>query len=82
MGKKDDLKKGTRGGLNGLFNPSSATTKKEEPINTPEKTKRVHCNFVMDGDIHTRMKVKATQKGITLIKALEEACTKYLDAEE
>lgn len=69
-----------RGGLDGLIRPT--TQEQDTPTGTPEKAKRVHCNFVMSGDLHKRMKANAANKGITLIEALESACTLYLEKEE
>lgn len=78
MAKKDTLKKGMRGGLDDLIRPTTNTP----ASGTPEKPKRVHCNSVMDGEIHQRMKITATRKGIRLADAIETACLMYLEKEE
>lgn len=79
MARKDTLKKGMIeiGGLDALIRPTNTPAS-----GTPEKPKRVHCNSVMDGEIHQRMKITATRKGIRLADAIEAACLMYLEKEE
>ena len=73
MGKSDLLKEGLKGGLNGLLTPTS-TAKKEE--------KAVHCNFVIDKSIHTRMKYLAIDKNMSLREIVNEAMKEYLERNE
>ena len=57
MSKSDSLKNGMRSGLDGLLSSTGKSTQKKEPA--PVKTEKepaVHCNFVIDKSIHTRMK--------------------------
>lgn len=80
MAKKEILKGGMRGGIDDLIRPTA-------PEQTPttggtEERKRVHCNSVMYEDIHQRMKITATRKGIKLAEAIEKACLMYLEKEE
>lgn len=83
MANKNDLKNKMQGGISGLFQSTIGTnTPQNNKEDAPTVTKRVHCNFVMNGDIHRRMKLTAMQKGITLISALEQACEMYLKDNE
>ena len=63
MSKSDSLKNGMRSGLDGLLSSTGKSTQKKEPA--PVKTEKepaVHCNFVIDKSIHTRMKYLAIEK--------------------
>lgn len=87
MGKSDLLKEGLKGGLNGLLSPTS-TTKKEEKKATDDaseksaKEKAVHCNFVIDKSIHTRMKYLAIGKNMSLREIVNVAMREYLERNE
>lgn len=87
MGKSDLLKEGLKGGLNGLLTPTS-TTKKEEKKATDDaseksaKEKAVHCNFVIDKSIHTRMKYLAIDKNMSLREIVNVAMREYLERNE
>jgi len=43
-----------------------------------EKEPAVHCNFVIDRSIHTRMKYLAIEKGVSLKEIVNEAMKEYL----
>lgn len=80
MGKSDLLKDSMKGGLDGLL---SLTTKSrtEKPAGAApgKKEPAVHCNFVMDKSIHTRMKYLAIEKGMSLKEIVNEAMREYLE---
>lgn len=82
MANKKDLKSsmaaGIKGGLDSLIQP---TTHIQEP-EQPKKEKVVHCNFVINQSIHTRLKTLAIRKGITLKEAIQEAALEYLGKNE
>ena len=78
MVNKKDLKSsmaaGITGGLDSLIQPTAAIQEPEQP----KKEKAVHCNFVINQSIHTRLKTLAIRKGVTL----KEAALEYLDKYE
>lgn len=56
MSKSDLLKDSMKGGLDGLLSPTKKTTGGKQPVAAPtEKETAVHCNFVINKSIHTRM---------------------------
>ena len=74
MGKSDSLKNGMRSGLDGLLSSTGKSTQKTEPA--PVKTEKepaVHCNFVINKSIHTRMKYLAIEKNMSLRDIVNEA---------
>ena len=72
MGKSDLLKDSMKGGLDGLLSPTAKRISgKKEPA--------VHCNFVIDKSIHTRMKYLAIEKGMSLKDIVNEAMREYLE---
>ena len=75
MGKSDLLKDSMKGGLDGLLSPTakSRTEKQAMPI-SGKKEPAVHCNFVIDKSIHTRMKYLMSLKDI-----VNEAMREYLE---
>lgn len=80
MGKKDSLKDSMKSGLNGLLSPSqSSPQKKPQPPAAPEKETAVHCNFVINKSIHTRMKFLAIEKNMSLKDIVNEAMKEYLE---
>lgn len=86
MSKSDQLKNSMKGGLNGLLSPTSKA-KKEETHNTSassseKKEKPVHCNFVIEKSIHTRMKYLAIEKNMSLKDIVNAAMKEYLDKYE
>lgn len=86
MGKSDLLKEGLKGGLNGLLSPTSTTKKEEKAADVaaekPTKEKAVHCNFVIDKSIHTRMKYLAIDKNMSLREIVNVAMREYLERNE
>ena len=85
MSKNNELKEGLRGGLDSLF--SSTSSAKAEPAEAPEaparsKEKAVHCNFVIDRSIHTRMKYLALDLNKSLKEAVNDALLEYLEQHE
>ena len=81
--KSDSLKNGMRSGLDGLLSSTGKSTQKKEPA--PVKTEKepaVHCNFVIDKSIHTRMKYLAIEKNMSLRNIVNEAMKEYLEKHE
>ncbi len=82
MANKKDLKSsmaaGMTGGLDSLIQPTAPVQEPEQP----KKEKAVHCNFVINQSIHTRLKTLAIRKGITLKEAIQEAALEYLNKYE
>ena len=80
MSKNDSLKDSMKGGLNGLFSstvPTNKTTAKENL--SEEKEKVVHCNFLINKSIHTRMKYLAIDKNMSLKDIVNQAMLEYLE---
>jgi predicted HicB family RNase H-like nuclease len=94
MGKANSLKDSMKGGLNGLLSSTAPSIKaeKSQPVAQETKapvaeseTKRepaVHCNFVIDKSIHTRMKYLALDKNMSLRTIVNEAMREYLERNE
>lgn len=74
------MKDGMKSGLDGLLSPTRKSPQKMEPapVNT-EKEPAVHCNFVIDKSIHTRMKFLAIEKNMSLRDIVNEAMKEYLE---
>ena len=86
MSKSDQLKNSMKGGLKGLLSPT-LTAKKEISNRTVtsmsgSKEKPVHCNFVIEKIIHTRMKYLAIEKNMSLKEIVNEAMMEYLEKYE
>jgi hypothetical protein len=88
MGKANSLKDSMKGGLNGLLTSTTAAPAKKQPakaatIEEPQAPKKrepaVHCNFVIDKSIHTRMKYLAIDKSMSLRDIVNEAMKEYLE---
>lgn len=83
MGKQDSLKDSMRSGLDGLLSPTKSTKKTSQPIQSssaaPEKEPTVHCNFIINKSIHTRMKFLAIEKNMSLKDIVNEAMKEYLE---
>lgn len=80
MGKSDLLKDSMKGGLDGLLSPTTKRrTEKPAGAAPGKKGPAVHCNFVMDKSIHTRMKYLAIEKGLSLKEIVNEAMREYLE---
>lgn len=69
MSKSDLLKDSMKGGLDGL-------------LSSTEKETAVHCNFVINKSIHTRMKFLAIKKNMSLKDIVNEAMKEYLEKNE
>lgn len=80
MGKSDSLKDGMKSGLDGLLSSTRKSPQKKEaaPVK-PGKEPAVHCNFVIDRSIHTRMRLLAIEKRMSLKDIVNEAMTEYLE---
>lgn len=80
MGKGDLLKDSMKGGLEGLLSPTAKSrTEKQTVAISGKKEPAVHCNFVIDKSIHTRMKYLAIEKGMSLKDIVNEAMREYLE---
>ena len=77
---KKDLTGDMKSGLDGLLSPTKkpAGEKRQEAPAT-KKEPAVHCNFVIDKSIHTRMKYLAIDKNMSLRDIVNEAMTEYLE---
>ena len=80
MANKKDLKSSMAAGITGGLD-SQPTAAIQEP-EQPKKEKAVHCNFVINQSIHTRLKTLAIRKGVTLKDVIQEAALEYLDKYE
>ncbi|MGM9727533.1 MAG: plasmid partition protein ParG [Prevotella sp.] len=89
MSKSSMLKEGMKGGLNGLLSSTKKPTKEQitaettpvppVSVSVSETTEvPVHCNFLINKSIHTRMKYLAIKKGMSLRDIVNEAMTEYL----
>lgn len=82
MGKSDLLKNSMKSGLDGLLSSTKQDPQKKEPVAVPVKTEKepaVHCNFVIDKSVHTRMKYLAIEKNRSLRDIVNEAMKEYLE---
>lgn len=83
MSKNDSLKDSMKGGLNGLFSstvpPKNSLSKDNS---SEEKEKVVHCNFLINKSIHTRMKYLAIDKNMSLKDIVNQAMLEYLEKNE
>jgi hypothetical protein len=87
MAKTNSLKDSMKGGLNALLSSTTATepTPKPKPrakaavTETPQKETAVHCNFVINKSIHTRMKYLALEKNMSLRDIVNQAMLEYLE---
>jgi hypothetical protein len=96
MGKANSLKDSMKGGLNGLLSSTTSVSKaaEEKPrkkateatVVAEEQPKKreaaVHCNFVIDKSIHTRMKYLAIDKNMSLRDIVNQAMSEYLERNE
>lgn len=82
MGKSDLLKNSMKSGLDGLLSSTKQNPQKKESVAVPVKTEKepaVHCNFVIDKSVHTRMKYLAIEKNRSLRDIVNEAMKEYLE---
>lgn len=83
MSKSDLLKDSMKGGLDGLLSSTKKSTGGKQPVAAPtEKETAVHCNFVINKSIHTRMKFLAIKKNMSLKDIVNEAMKEYLEKNE
>ncbi len=74
------MKDSMKSGLDGLLSSTRKSPQKKEPAPVKaEKEPAVHCNFVIDKSIHTRMKFLAIEKNMSLRDIVNEAMKEYLD---
>lgn len=79
MGKSDLLKDSMKTGLDGLLSPTGKTPQPQRPAApVAEKEPAVHCIFVIDRSIHTRMKYLSIEKEVSLKEIVNEAMKEYL----
>ena len=81
MNKSDLLKDSMKTGLDGLLSPTKKSTQKEQQVSSAAEKKEaaVHCNFVINKSIHTRMKYLAIEKNMSLQDIVNEAMKEYLE---
>ncbi|WP_129617909.1 hypothetical protein [Bacteroides cellulosilyticus] len=83
MGKRDLLKDSMKGGLNSLLSSTTPSYTEDKPAKVAtEKETAVHCNFLINKSIHTRMKYLAIDKNMSLKDIVNEAMKEYLDKYE
>lgn len=85
MSKSNSLKDSMKGGLNGLLSSTAGSSAKEAKPTKADKTEKetaVHCNFVINKSIHTRMKYLAIDKDMSLRDIVNEAMKEYLEKHE
>lgn len=87
MGKNDQLKGSMKGGLDSLLSSTSSSSKKKTKnkkvvvsvVPSPSSNESpVHCNFVMSKSVHTRMKLLAIERNMSLRDVVNEAMEAYL----
>ena len=83
MGKRDLLKDSMKGGLNSLLSSTTPSYTEDKPAKVAtEKETAVHCNFLINKSVHTRMKYLAIDKNMSLKDIVNEAMKEYLDKHE
>lgn len=83
MGKSNLLKDSMKGGLNGLLSSTTPSSTEDKPAKVAtEKETVVHCNFLINKSVHTRMKYLAIDKNMSLKDIVNEAMKEYLDKHE
>lgn len=65
--------------MTGCFHQPKNLQKKETAPAKAEKEPAVHCNFVIDKSVHTRMKFLAIEKNMSLRDIVNEAMREYLE---
>ena len=72
-----------KGGLNSLLSSTTPSYTEDKPTKVAtEKETAVHCNFLINKSIHTRMKYLAIDKNMSLKDIVNEAMKEYLDKYE
>lgn len=83
MGKSDLLKDSMKGGQNRLLSSTTPSYTEGKPAKAAKgKETAVHCNFLINKSIHTRMKYLAIDKNMSLKDIVNEAMKEYLDKYE
>ena len=83
MGKSNQLKDSMKGGLNGLLSSTTPSSTEDKPAKAAKETETaVHCNFLINKSVHTRMKYLAIDKNMSLKDIVNEAMKEYLDKHE
>ena len=73
------LKTGMAGGLSGLLSSTEKPPKASKPTpSSASSNEPVHCNFLINRDIHLRMKYLAIEKNMSLREIVNEAMNEYL----
>lgn len=65
--------------MTGCFHQPKIPAEKETAPAKAEKEPAVHCNFVIDKSVHTRMKFLAIEKNMSLRDIVNEAMREYLE---
>lgn len=80
MNKSDLLKDNMKSGLDGLLSSTKKSPREKQPVSpAAEKEAAVHCNFVINKSVHTRMKYLAIEKNMSLRDIVNEAMKEYLE---
>lgn len=74
------MKDSMKTGLDGLLSPTKTPVRVKRPaVPAAEKETAVHCNFIINRSIHTRMKLLAIEKNMSLKDIVNEAMKEYLE---
>ena len=77
--KRGNLKDSMKEGLSSLVSPTVPVNTREAEEPAPVEKKRYKtCNYVTDPSHHRRLKNYATDNGMTLLEAFNEAIDLYL----
>lgn len=77
--KRNDIKDNIGAGLSALLQPTASVDTPEPEAAAPvEKAKYKTCNYVTDPSHHRRLKNYATDNGMTLLQAFNEAIDAFL----
>lgn len=83
MGKSDLLKDSMKGDQNRLLSSTTPSSTEDKPAKAAKKKETaVHCNFLINKSIHTRMKYLAIDKNMSLKDIVNQAMKEYLDKYE
>ena len=78
MAKQDLLKTGMAEGLSRLLASTEKPPKASKPRMPTATEAPVHCNFLINRDIHLRMKYLAIEKNMSLREIVNKAMSEYL----
>lgn len=74
------MKGSMKTGLDGLLSSTKKSPQKKQQVSpAAEKEAAVHCNFIINKSIHTRMKYLAIEKNMSLKDIVNEAMKEYLE---